>query len=673
MKTIKMKLVVVVILLFLFVLNTGVYKIAFSDENPPSPNPPKSGKLILEINSSELIIGIDEKQSAEVTISSEEGKLANVKFKMIPKQDAEFNWIKIEYESNTYNISDEIEIPEIKKGEEKKVSILFNPDESTKLGDYVFYIQAESGEEKKEKNLKVEVVKWGTFLVSLDKKNGEDNPYEVVLDDSCNFSVSLKSKEQNSYLKDLKVSVNFVPTEKNPFNESNIKEYWEFKINDSPYTLGEDFHIKELVNSEEKVRFNIKPKKTKGFDFEDFIYKFNIQFYSKKGKIENGKLSIFIKVIRHRKLKVEFKNLPSEGYKNEPIVFNVSFAAEEGDVGKVSMKITPIQLPPDVDINKASVISYKGKEYEFEKEMKLFDEIKEGESINIDFSIKFLESAKTGKYRFKIDIFGDFESIEINPENQEISFELKEKEKPGKLIIKIDKKEEEKAINIAKEKEVTFTLRCLAEDGFVKNVELKIEDLPSDKIKYEFSENGFNLKKEESKVVKLTLILDNKIEIDEYTFKITGNYNNNEEIDTKSIKLKVYKEIILNLIIGSKTMYVNDEPVDIDVPPTIIEGRTLLPIRWIAEPLGADVGWDGTERKVTVTLNDTTIELWIGKSIARVNDNYQFIDPDNPNVRPLIIKGRTMIPVRFVAENFGCKVDWDGATRTVIIIYKEEP
>ena len=133
----------------------------------------------------------------------------------------------------------------------------------------------------------------------------------------------------------------------------------------------------------------------------------------------------------------------------------------------------------------------------------------------------------------------------------------------------------------------------------------------------------------------------------------------------KSVKLFL-------LQIGSKIMYVNDGPLDIDVPPIIIEGRTLLPIRWVAEPLGAEVGWDGVERKVTVSLEDIHIELWIGKSIAKVNGVNKAIDPDNPKVVPIIKDGRTMLPVRFVAENLGCEVGWDADTKTVTITYTIE-
>jgi hypothetical protein len=129
------------------------------------------------------------------------------------------------------------------------------------------------------------------------------------------------------------------------------------------------------------------------------------------------------------------------------------------------------------------------------------------------------------------------------------------------------------------------------------------------------------------------------------------------------------KKTYIKLQIGNKIMYVNDSPQEIDVPPQIVEGRTYLPIKYIVEPLGGEISWDGNEKKVTITLKDTTIELWIGKNIARVNGLYTPIDSNNPKVVPMIIQGRTMLPVRFVAENLGCDVQWDSTTKTITIIY----
>ncbi|HOC53287.1 MAG TPA: stalk domain-containing protein [Caldisericia bacterium] len=155
----------------------------------------------------------------------------------------------------------------------------------------------------------------------------------------------------------------------------------------------------------------------------------------------------------------------------------------------------------------------------------------------------------------------------------------------------------------------------------------------------------------------------------ELKFRLIDKLDNEKE---ETYKINYIKRTVLKLQIGNKTMYINNSPKEIDVLPIIIEGRTFIPIRWVAEPLGAEVGWDGVESKVTVTLKDTKIELWIGKSIARVNGVDTPIDPDNPKVVPMIISGRTMLPVRFVAENLGCKVDWNPDTKTVTITYPKD-
>ena len=95
-----------------------------------------------------------------------------------------------------------------------------------------------------------------------------------------------------------------------------------------------------------------------------------------------------------------------------------------------------------------------------------------------------------------------------------------------------------------------------------------------------------------------------------------------------------------------------------------------MPIRPVVEALNGTVGWDGTEKKVTVTLGSTTLELWIGKNTAKVNGVNTLIDSTNAKVVPEIINSRTMLPLRFVTENLGCDVQWDGTTKTITITYQ---
>ena len=119
--------------------------------------------------------------------------------------------------------------------------------------------------------------------------------------------------------------------------------------------------------------------------------------------------------------------------------------------------------------------------------------------------------------------------------------------------------------------------------------------------------------------------------------------------------------------IGQNTYSVNGVTTTMDVQPVIVEGRTMLPVRFVAEPLGAMIEWDESTEKITVRLMDTRLEFWIGQSNAIVNGNTVAIDPENPNVRPLLINDRTMLPLRFVTENLGCEVDWEEETQSVII------
>ena len=132
---------------------------------------------------------------------------------------------------------------------------------------------------------------------------------------------------------------------------------------------------------------------------------------------------------------------------------------------------------------------------------------------------------------------------------------------------------------------------------------------------------------------------------------------------------KQITQTIIILQIGKTNFTVNGKTQYLDSPPIIKNGRTLVPIRAIVEALGGNVTWNATERKITVNLGSNTIELWIGKSIAKVNGIDTPIDTTNNKVVPEIINSRTMLPLRFVTENLGCQVQWDGTTQTITIIY----
>ena len=121
------------------------------------------------------------------------------------------------------------------------------------------------------------------------------------------------------------------------------------------------------------------------------------------------------------------------------------------------------------------------------------------------------------------------------------------------------------------------------------------------------------------------------------------------------IDASVNRDTII-LTIDSKYMMVNGKQQEIDpgrdTIPIVIDGRILVPIRSVVESLGGQVDWNSSDRKVTVTLNNTTIELWVDKTIALINGQEEILD-----VAPTILKDRTMVPLRFISEHTGCTIE----------------
>ncbi len=124
--------------------------------------------------------------------------------------------------------------------------------------------------------------------------------------------------------------------------------------------------------------------------------------------------------------------------------------------------------------------------------------------------------------------------------------------------------------------------------------------------------------------------------------------------------------IKITLKIGDPYMQINGVKSEIDpgrgTVPIIKDNRTLIPIRAVIESLGGKVEWDPERNLVTVTCNDKEIKLAIGSK--RIIVNGESMDND---AAPLVINGRTFLPLRFLLENLGFKVEWDPAVKLVEI------
>ena len=90
-----------------------------------------------------------------------------------------------------------------------------------------------------------------------------------------------------------------------------------------------------------------------------------------------------------------------------------------------------------------------------------------------------------------------------------------------------------------------------------------------------------------------------------------------------------------------------------DTKPQIINDRTMVPVRIVAEQLGAQVDWNEAEQKVTITKDALSIILYIDNQTVYVNGQAQQLD-----VPAMVISDRTMVPFRFIFETFNMDVDW---------------
>lgn len=131
----------------------------------------------------------------------------------------------------------------------------------------------------------------------------------------------------------------------------------------------------------------------------------------------------------------------------------------------------------------------------------------------------------------------------------------------------------------------------------------------------------------------------------------------------------VYAETIttefvdVTYVINSKDYVSKGITKKLDVGPYIDSGRTLVPFRSILEELGYVVEWDAVNKFITCTKKgDDTIKLQINNNTATIGTAKK-----NMEVAPKVVAGRTFVPLRFISENAGASVVWDGNKKSIYI------
>jgi N-acetylmuramoyl-L-alanine amidase len=100
-----------------------------------------------------------------------------------------------------------------------------------------------------------------------------------------------------------------------------------------------------------------------------------------------------------------------------------------------------------------------------------------------------------------------------------------------------------------------------------------------------------------------------------------------------------------------------------EVSPRLSGNTTMVPVRIVSEQMGAKVTWLGDERKVSIKQENKNILLAISSKVASVNGTSTALEQP-----VIIVAGNTLVPVRFVAEQLGLQVEWNGATRSVNLL-----
>ncbi|WP_165859365.1 N-acetylmuramoyl-L-alanine amidase [Desulfofundulus salinus] len=115
--------------------------------------------------------------------------------------------------------------------------------------------------------------------------------------------------------------------------------------------------------------------------------------------------------------------------------------------------------------------------------------------------------------------------------------------------------------------------------------------------------------------------------------------------------------------VGEKNYFVNEKSFTMDAAPFIAQGRTYVPLRYLALALNVaekDIQWDKNTRTVLLTKDSVTVKLTVGSKTITVNGQAKAMD-----VAPVIKDGRSYLPARYVAEALGYRVEWNQQNRTV--------
>lgn len=128
-------------------------------------------------------------------------------------------------------------------------------------------------------------------------------------------------------------------------------------------------------------------------------------------------------------------------------------------------------------------------------------------------------------------------------------------------------------------------------------------------------------------------------------------------------RLNSIERTYISLKMGSNDLNINGNTVKMDACPLNVKDTTMIPIRIVAEALGAKVEWDEAAQSVNIYDENTRICIPLSSNYAVINNAWEA----ELSTRAFIAGGRTYVPLRFVSETLGAEVAWDSRTMTITI------
>ncbi|MBA4365965.1 MAG: hypothetical protein C0398_08230 [Coprothermobacter sp.] len=142
---------------------------------------------------------------------------------------------------------------------------------------------------------------------------------------------------------------------------------------------------------------------------------------------------------------------------------------------------------------------------------------------------------------------------------------------------------------------------------------------------------------------------------------VAGDLSGNQS--TLHLTIERRQQTVIQLTVGSATATVDTQSLDMGAQPILLKsGTVMVPLRFVSEALGAAVEWLPAMRIVSLKRGETSIQLQIGSRMALID-----LRPMSLLEAPIIVGGRTLVPLRFISEAFGADVAWDQQTKRVTI------